>query len=90
MHFSTLSGQEHTAPGLFIANTVDDQSDTMPIAAIAPPQPGPGAAPAPVHNGAAHWIKVSAQSDGSVTVTHARNGFSKRYQADASGAPRRN
>jgi len=89
IHFSTLSGQEHTAPGLFIANTVDDQSDTMPIAAIAPPQPGPGAAPAPVHNGPAHWIKVSAQSDGSFTVTNARNGFSKMYQADASGDPRR-
>ena len=45
VHFSTLSGQEHTAPGLFIANTVDDQPDAMPIAPIAPPQPGPGAPP---------------------------------------------
>jgi competence protein ComEC len=80
MHFSTLSGQEHTTPGLFIANTVDDQSDTMPIAAVAPPQPGPGAPPAPVHNGAAYWIKVSAQQDGSFTVTNARNGFSKTYK----------
>ena len=79
MHFSTLSGQEHTAPGLFIANIVDDQADTMPIAAIAPPQPGPGAPPAPVHNGPAYWIKVSAQQDGSFTVTNARNGFSKAY-----------
>ena len=33
MHFSLLSGQEYTAPGLFIANLVDNQPDTMPIAA---------------------------------------------------------
>ncbi len=81
VHFSTLSGQEHTTPGLFIANTIDDQPAVMPIAAIAPPQPGPGTPPAPVHNGAAHWIKVSAQQDGSFTVTNARNGFSKLYKA---------
>ena len=82
MHFSTLSGQEHTAPGLFIANTIDDQPDAMPVAPIAAPQPGPGAAPAPVHNGAAYWIKVSAQQDGSFTVTNARNGFSKSYKVN--------
>jgi competence protein ComEC len=80
VHFSTLSGQEHTAPGLFIANTIDDQPDAMPVAPIAPPQPGPGAPPAPVHNGAAYWIKVSAQQDGSFTVTNSRNGFSKAYK----------
>ena len=80
VHFSTLSGQEHTAPGLFIANTIDDQPDAMPVAPMAPPQPGPGAPPAPVHNGAAYWIKVSAQQDGSFTVTNARNGFSKTYK----------
>jgi hypothetical protein len=34
---------------------------------------------APVHNGIAYWIKVSAQADGSFTVTNARNGFSKTY-----------
>jgi competence protein ComEC len=82
VHFSTLSGQEHTAPGLFIANTIDDQPDAMPVAPIAPPQPGPGAPPAPVHNGAAYWIKVSAQQDGSFTVTNARNGFSKMYRVN--------
>ena len=80
LHFSTLSGQEHTAPGLFIANPIDDQPDAMPVAPIAPPQPGPGAPPAPVHNGAAYWIKVSAQQDGSFTVTNARNRFTKTYK----------
>ena len=81
VHFSTLSGQEHTTPGLFIANTIDDQPDAMPVAPSAPPQPGPGAPPPPVHNGPAYWIKVSARSDGSFTVTNARNGFSKTYQS---------
>jgi hypothetical protein len=81
LHFSLLSGQEYTVPGMFIANTVDDPPVAMPIAATAAPPPGPGAAPPPVHNGAAYWIKVSAQQDGSFTVTNARNGFSKTYRA---------
>jgi hypothetical protein len=80
LHFSQLSGQEFTVPGVFIANITDDQQNTMPIAPITPPAPGPGAAPAPVHNGAAYWIKVSAQQDGTFTVTNARNSFSKTYR----------
>ena len=80
LHFSTLSGQEYTVPGMFIANTIDDQQPAMPIAPIPAPQPGPGATPAPVHNGTAYWIKVSAQRDGSFTVTNARNGFTKTYK----------
>jgi len=80
MHFSVLSGQEYTVPGMFIANTIDEQPTALPVAPIPAPQPGPGAPPAPVHNGIAYWIKVSAQQDGSFTVTNARNGFSKKYQ----------
>jgi beta-lactamase superfamily II metal-dependent hydrolase len=72
MHFSLLSGQEYTVPGMFIANTIDDQPPALPIA--------PSSAPsAPIHNGTAYWIKLSAQSDGSFTVTNARNNFSKTY-----------
>jgi len=81
LHFSVLSGQEYTVPGMFIANTVDDQPANLPVAPIAPPPPGPGAPPAPVHNGPAFWIKLAAQQDGSFTVTNARNGFSKTYRA---------
>src|SRR5688572_23680637 len=81
IHFSLLSGQEYTVPGMFIANFVDDQQPIMPVAPTPAPQPGPGAAPAPVHNGTAYWIKVSAQQDGSFTVTNARNSFSKMYRA---------
>jgi hypothetical protein len=84
LHFSQLSGQEYTVPGLFIANLVDDPPTDMPIAPMTPPARGAGGpppAPAPVHNGPAFWLKVSARDDGSFTVTNARNGFSKSYAA---------
>jgi competence protein ComEC len=81
LHFSLLSGQEYTVPGMFIANTIDDQKDIMPVAPMTPPQPGPGGPPPPAHNGTAYWVKVSAQLDGSFTVTNTRNGFSKTYKA---------
>jgi competence protein ComEC len=80
MHFSQLSGQEYTVPGMFIANLIDEPLAAMPVGPIAAPQPGPGAPPAPLHNGTAYWIKVSAQPDGSFTVTNGRNGFNKNYQ----------
>ena len=79
MHFSTLSGQEYTVPGMFIANTVDDPPLAMPVSPAAAPAPGPGAPPPPAHNGKAYWIKLSAEQDGSFTVTNTRNGFSKKY-----------
>jgi hypothetical protein len=79
LHFSLLSGQEYTAPGMFIANTVDEPQPTMPIAPMPAPTPGAGTAPPPVHNGKAYWLKVSAQTDGSFTVTNTRNGFTKMY-----------
>jgi competence protein ComEC len=80
VHFSLLSGQEYTVPGLFIANPIDEQPATLPIAAMTPPPPGPNAPPPPAHNGPAYWIKVSAQQDGTFTVTNGRNGFSKTYR----------
>jgi hypothetical protein len=73
---------------MFIANLLDDPPAAMPVAPMSPPQPGPGAPPAPVHNGPAYWIKVSAQTDGSFTVTNARNGFGKTYKATAKPATR--
>jgi hypothetical protein len=73
---------------MFIANGVDEDQTTMPIAAMTPPPGGPGAPPPPAHNGTAYWIKVSAMEDGSFTVTNARNGFSKRYGARTTNATR--
>ena len=85
MHFSLLSGQEYTAPGLFIANGIDDEQVAMPVAPLPLPPPGSNAPPAPVHNGRAYWIKISAQEDGTFTVTNARNGFSKTYRREIQG-----
>ena len=81
IHFSLLGGQEYTVPGLFIANVIDEPQSAMPVAAEAAPQPGAQAPPAPQHNGTAYWFKVTAQSDGTFTVTNSRNGFSKTYRA---------
>ena len=48
LHFSQLSGQEYTVPGVFIANEMDEALTAMPIATVPPPQ-GRGAPPAPMH-----------------------------------------
>ena len=37
LHFSLLSGQEYTVPGVFIANTADEQPPSMPLEPIAAP-----------------------------------------------------
>jgi competence protein ComEC len=81
VHFSLLSGQEYTRPGMFIANLTDEALAAMPVQPIAAPAPGPQAPPPPAHNGPAFWIKASAQQDGTVTVTNQRNSFSKTYAA---------
>src|SRR5216684_1687542 len=83
MHFSELSGQEYTVPGIFIANVLDEPSATMPVAPMSAPQPCRGAPPSTVNNGTAYRIKVAAQADGSFAVTNGRNGFGKTYTAGA-------
>ncbi len=76
IHFANLGGQENTVPGMFIAN-LDETS--LPVAPL-PRAPSP-IPPELQHNGSANWIKISAQADGSFTVTNSRNGFSKTYKA---------
>ena len=79
-HFSLLSGQEYTVPGMFIGNLYDEQPEAMPVGAWTPPPQGQQAPPAPVHNGKAYWFKVTANQDGTFTVTNARNNFTKTYR----------
>jgi competence protein ComEC len=79
LHFSLLSGQEYTVPGLFIANTIDAEADSMPLTPSVPPA-GRGGPPPPAHDGRAYWIRVSAASDGAFTVVNSRNGFAKDYE----------
>jgi hypothetical protein len=82
LHFSQLSGQEYTVPGMFIANTLDEPQAAIPINPIQAPTPGPNTPPPPAHNGMAYWIKLSAQQDGTYTVTNTRNGFTKTYRPE--------
>jgi hypothetical protein len=82
VHVSVLGGQEYTVPGMFISNVYDEQQTTVPLAPAPLPQGGQ-APPPPQHNGQAYWIKVTAQKDGSFTVTNGRTGFSKTYRATA-------
>jgi hypothetical protein len=49
----------------------------MPVAPFTPPPQGQQAPPPPEHNGNAYYLKISAQQDGTFTVTNTRNGFSK-------------
>ena len=84
LHWSAPAGIEHNAPGAFIAN-VEDNAALATILTTPAPQPGAGrgggrGGGAPPHV-PAYWIKVSANQDGSFTVTNARNGFSKTYPA---------
>jgi beta-lactamase superfamily II metal-dependent hydrolase len=80
IHFSQLGGQEYTVPGMFIANSTDDQQAALQVAPMPPPQGQQGPA-VPQHNGPAFYFKVSAQQDGTFTVTNSRNGFSKTYRS---------
>lgn len=80
-HFSLPGGQEYAVPGMFIANTLDDQPGAVAIAPMTPPPAGAAAPPPPPHNGPAYWFKVSAQQDGTFTVTNSRNRFAKTYRA---------
>jgi len=80
IHFSVFSGQEYTVPGVFIANTIDQQPSSMPVAPLVVPQGQPAPA-TPVHDGPAYWIKIAARENGSFTVSNSRNGFTKSYPA---------
>jgi competence protein ComEC len=72
LHWAYAAGLELNAPSLFIANVEDPAA----LAAALGGTPGRGG-----HTGPAFLIKVSAQADGSFTVTNTRNDFSKTYAA---------
>jgi len=80
LHWSYTAGIEHNAPGVFIANL--EEAATLAQRLTAPPSTG-RSTPVPVHV-PAYWIKVTANANGSFTVTNSRNNYSKTY------APRAN
>ena len=97
LHWAYAAGLEQNSPGLFIANMDDNAAIAnvllnppptfgqrrIPGAPNTPPQAGAPAAPPArkEHTGPAFWIKVSAQADGTFSVTNTRNNFTKTYAA---------
>jgi competence protein ComEC len=86
LHWSYAGGIEHNAPGVMIAN-IDQPDQLAAIVGAAPGAPAAGATPPPAGAGGnaahspAYYLKVSAHTDGSFTVTNSRNGYSKTYAA---------
>lgn len=78
LHWSHHGTVELNPAGLFIANI--DEPETL-ARVIAPPSQGQqqGGGGAQNHE-PAHWIRVSARSDGSFTVMNSRNGFEREYR----------
>ena len=85
VHFSLLGGQEYAVPGMFIANVFDQQPEALPVAPFTPPPAGQQPPPPPEHNGKAYYFKISAQRDGTFTLTNTRNAFTKTYHQPAAG-----
>jgi beta-lactamase superfamily II metal-dependent hydrolase len=78
LHWSYNVGLEN-APALFVAN-VDDNATVASVLTAQAPNAGRGGAGAAAAHSPAHLIKVSAEQDGTFTVTNTRNGFSKTYR----------
>lgn len=84
LHWSYNAGIEQNSPGVFIAN-IDDAATIASVLTAPPRGGGPGqgggrgAAAAAAAHTPAYWVKLTAQPDGSFTVTNSRNGFSKTY-----------
>ncbi|MEO6527919.1 MAG: MBL fold metallo-hydrolase [Gemmatimonadaceae bacterium] len=76
LHWSYAGGIEHNSAGVFIAN-VDSLSTIAGVLSATPGAQG-GARGNPAH-APVYWIKISARTDGSFTVSNTRNGFSKTY-----------
>jgi competence protein ComEC len=78
-----------TTPPTGAAPAATAPPDGTPAAAAPSGAPAPGRQGGPgggrgggqAHTGSAFWIKVSAQADGTFTVTNTRNGFSRTYSA---------
>jgi beta-lactamase superfamily II metal-dependent hydrolase len=79
LHWSYNVGLDNS-PATFIAN-VEDNATIATVLSAQPGAGGPrgGGGAAAAHT-PAHLIKVSAQQDGTFTVTNTRNNFSKTYR----------
>jgi beta-lactamase superfamily II metal-dependent hydrolase len=81
LHWSANAGLAHNVAGRYIAN-LETPTLTGDIIAHPPAQVPTGKRPPDIgdpDHSPAYWLKVSAQPDGSFTVTNSRNGFTKSY-----------
>ncbi len=81
LHWSVNGSLDYNAPGIFIAN-LESPATVSALLLNPPPAPVPGTRPPDIgdpNHAPAYWIRVSARSDGSFTVSNSRNGFSKNY-----------
>jgi beta-lactamase superfamily II metal-dependent hydrolase len=85
LHWAYAAGLELNAPSLFIANVEDPAAIANvlqpPAAEDGPAQPARTGGGRGGHAGPAFLIKVSAEADGSFSVTNTRNNFTKHYPA---------
>jgi len=84
LHWAWNAGLENS-PAMFIANLDDNATiaGVLTQPAATPPR-GPGPGPGAGAHSPAYLIKISAQQDGTFTVTNTRNGFSKTYLSQQS------
>jgi competence protein ComEC len=82
LHWSYNGMIEHNPPGVFIAN-VDDAATIAGVLTAPPPEPGArgggGRQGGAAAHTPAHWIKISAEPNGTFTVSNSRTNFSKTY-----------
>jgi len=78
LHWSYNIGLDN-ASSTFIANVEDNATIAGVLTTQGQPLAPRGGGGAAAHS-PAYWIKVSAQQDGTFTVTNTRNGFSKKYK----------
>lgn len=77
LHWSYSGRIEHNPAGVFIAN-IDEPATIATVLTTAPGQRGGGGGANAAHS-PAYYLKISARTDGTFTVTNTRNGFSKTY-----------
>ncbi|MGB2716334.1 MAG: MBL fold metallo-hydrolase [Vicinamibacterales bacterium] len=78
LHWSYSGRIEHNPAGVFIAN-IDEPATLASVLTTPAGQRGGGGGANAAHT-PAYYLKISAQNDGSFTVTNTRNGFGKTYQ----------